>query len=834
MHPIRFSRIFLPATLIIAIAAAAYGQSPNGRQVMNFDNNWRFHLGHATDPHRDFEYSIANILAKTGDAGNTCIRMDFDDRSWQSVQLPHDWAVSLPFGQVSNEDVDAHGYHAVGALFPENSIGWYRKTFTLPHGDSGRRFVLRFDGIFRDSKVWINNCYLGGHFSGYGGAAYDITDFIHFGSDNTVVVRVDASQYEGWFYEGAGIYRHAWLESFPNVHAVELGGVFVHTTTTGDQAAVTIETRVVDEEIHAADATVSAYITDRDGNKIVQGPEQSLALAMGKDGLVTQSINVAHARLWSLDDPYLYRAVVLVRSVGGAVDSVKVRFGIRTITIDKDKGLFVNGQPVKVHGVCCHQDHAGVGSALPDYLQYYRIQLLKEMGANAYRTSHNPPTPELLDACDSLGMLVLDETRLLNSGPEYGGEFERLILRDRNHPSVFMWSIGNEEWMIQEWNIGKRIAQTQILRQEELDPTRTCTYAANVGNVWTGVNEVIPVRGFNYNLSGLDAYRAAHPDQPVIGTEVASTVSTRGIYEMDTVNAYVPDYDSVAPSWASTAEYWWRIAAARDWFMGGFAWTGFDYRGEPTPFSWPDINSHFGIMDMCGFPKTVYYYYQSWWTDKDVLHIAPNWNWKGMQGKPVPVWVNTNADNVELFLNGKSLGKKEMPRNGHLEWMVSYAPGRLEAVAYKRGRKLTAFVETTGEPYKIVVKPSKTSLAADGRDAVVCNISVVDRQGREVPNAQNLLHFSVTGAAKIIGVGNGNPSSHEPDKCADGEWQRHLFNGKCQVILQSDHDFNGWASYPPLSGIDDLSDISVNVTGNGLQDGQSSIHWGYLMGPAKN
>ncbi|HXB34430.1 MAG TPA: glycoside hydrolase family 2 TIM barrel-domain containing protein, partial [Puia sp.] len=562
---IHLPRFLLTTFIIIATVVTAYGQSSTGRELKNFDIDWKFHLGNATDPHRDFNYSIANILAKTGDAANTCIRIDFDDRSWQTVQLPHDWAVSLPFANVDNDDVGAHGYHAVGALFPENSIGWYRKTFTLAHSDSGRRFVLRFDGVFRDSKVWINNCYLGGHFSGYGSAAYDITDFIHFGSKNTVVVRVDASQYEGWFYEGAGIYRHAWLESFPNVHAAELGGVFVHTATSGDQTAVTVETRVVNQEIHPAEATVSAYVTDRDGNKVAQSPEQSLSLATGKDGLVTQSLNVAHARLWLLDDPYLYRAVVLVRS-GHTVDSVKVRFGIRTITVDKDKGLFVNGQPVKVHGVCCHQDHAGVGSALPDYLQYYRVGLLKEMGVNAYRTSHNPPTPELLDACDSLGMLVLDETRLLNSGLEYGGEFERLILRDRNHPSVFMWSIGNEEWMIQEWNLGKRIAQTQILRQQELDPTRTCTYAANVGNVWTGVNEVIPVRGFNYNLSGLDAYRAAHPDQPIMGTEVASTVSTRGIYEKDTVNAYVPDYDSVAPPWASTAEYWWRIAAARDWF----------------------------------------------------------------------------------------------------------------------------------------------------------------------------------------------------------------------------------------------------------------------------
>jgi len=806
-----FFRRFFCVAVISLFAVAGYGQSA-GREHRNFDADWQFHLGHASDPHRDFNYGIANILAKTGEAANTCIRMDFDDRGWETVQLPHDWAVTLPFSHVDNEDVDAHGYHAVGALFPENSIGWYRKTFSIGRADSGKRFVLRFDGIFRDSKVWINNCYLGGHFSGYGGAAYDITDFIHFNEKNVVVVRVDASEYEGWFYEGAGIYRHAWLDSYSKVHIAAEGGVFVHTTTSGDQSNVTIETRVVNQEIHADDAAVSAYITDRDGNRMAQSAAQSLPLATGKDGTVVQSLAVPRARLWSPDDPYLYRAVVLVREGGRTLDSMTVRFGIRTVSIDKDKGLFLNGQPVKVQGVCCHQDHAGVGSALPDYLQYYRIGLLKEMGVNGYRTSHNPPTPELLDACDSLGMLVLDEARLLNSGAEYGGEFERLILRDRNHPSVFMWSIGNEEWKIQESDMGKRIAQTQILRQQELDPTRTCTYAANIGNVYRGVNEVIPVRGFNYCLYGLDAYRAAHPDQPIIGTEQASTVSTRGIYEKDTVNAYVPDYDSVAPSWASTAEYWWRIAAARNWFMGGFAWTGFDYRGEPTPFSWPDINSHFGIMDMCGFPKTVYYYYQSWWTDKDVLHIAPHWNWKGREGQPIPVWVNTNADNVELFLNGKSLGRKDMPRNGHLEWMVNYAPGKLEAVAYKKGRRLSTVVETTEQPYKIVVHPTKSALLDDGEDAVVYNITVVDRQGREVPDAGNLLHFSVTGNAKIIGVGNGNPSSHEPDKYAGGGWQRYLFNGKCQVIVRSD-----------VRGAPVKADFTFTVTGEGLQEGMLTV-----------
>ncbi|HXD79072.1 MAG TPA: beta-galactosidase GalA [Puia sp.] len=796
-------RQFLPLILLF-IATAAQAQFATGRRHDNFDAGWKFHLGHATDPHRDFNYSIANILAKTGEAANTCIRADFDDRSWEDVRLPHDWAVSLPFVHVDNGDVDAHGYHAVGALFPENSIGWYRKQFTISPADSGRRFVLRFDGIFRDSKVWINNCYLGGHFSGYGSAAYDITDFLRFHGRNEIVVRVDASQYEGWFYEGAGIYRHAWLDSYPNVHIAEPGGVFVHTAMSGDRATVSIRTRVVDEEIRPSSATVIAYVTDREGNRLAQTPLNALSLETGKDGLVTASLDLPRPRLWSLEDPYLYRVVVLVRSDGGAVDSLKIKFGIRTIRIDKDSGLFVNGKPVKVHGVCCHQDHAGVGSALPDYLQYYRITLLKEMGANAYRTSHNPPTPELLDACDSLGMLVLDEARLLNSGPEYGGEFERLILRDRNHPSVFMWSIGNEEWVIQESDMGKRIAQTQILRQQELDPTRTCTYAANVGNEYKGVNEVIPVRGFNYNLGGLDAYRAAHPDQPIIGTEVASTVSTRGIYRMDTINAYVPDYDSVAPPWASTAEYWWRIAAPRKWFMGGFAWTGFDYRGEPTPFSWPDINSHFGIMDMCGFPKTVYYYYQSWWTDRDVLHIAPHWNWKGREGQSIPVWVNSNAEEVGLFLNGKSLGKKVMPRNGHLEWIVKYAPGRLEAVGYREGRKLTAVTETTGEPARIVIQPTRDALSSDDEDAVVFNITVVDKAGREVPDAADLLHFSVSANARIIGVGNGDPSSHEPDKCADGGWQRHLFNGKCQVIVRPDSD-------QPTAGM-----LDFRVTAEGL------------------
>jgi len=782
-----YRKAIILSWLCVLTILSVIGQQRSLRQHVSFDAGWKFHLGNATDPGRDFNYGINNIFSKTGWAPGTCIAPNYDDNTWESVQLPHDWAVKLPFQYVRNGDLDAHGYKPVGGLFPENSIGWYRKTFSLDRADSGKRYAIQFDGIYRDSKVWVNGYYIGSHFSGYTGVTFDITDFLRFDAKNTVVVRADATQDEGWFYEGAGIYRHAWLNSYSDLHIDEPGGLFVHTLQKGRDAEVTLETKLINKDIRPADASVYTVLTDRDGRLLASSKETPLKLAVNESGRVLQSITLRNATSWSLDNPYLYRAIAIVRSGGRVVDSVKVRFGVRTVRIDKDKGLFLNDQPVKIQGVCCHQDHGGLGSALPDYLQYYRIGLLKEMGVNSYRTSHNAPTAELLEACDSLGMLVMDETRLLNSGAEYEGQLRDLILRDRNHPSVFIWSVGNEEHGAQRTDIGKRITQNQVLLQQQLDPTRTSTYACNMGNVFQGVNEAIPVRGFNYNLRGIDPYRREHPDQPIMGTEMASTVSTRGIYVRDTVRAYVPDYDSVFPPWASTAETWWTLAAAREWYMGGFVWTGFDYRGEPTPYRWPNINSHFGIMDMCGFPKTVYYYYQSWWTDKDILHIAPHWNWKGREGKPILVWVNSNADNVELFLNGKSQGKKDMIKNGHLTWTVSYEPGVLEAVAYKKGRKIVSKVETSGEAWRLLLSPARGSLPADGEGATVVNVSVVDKEGREVPDAANKIRFQLDGDASIIGVGNGDPSSHEPDQCAEGDWSRSLFNGKAQVIIRVGH-----------------------------------------------
>lgn len=800
-------KYFFSVSLFLLTVSLCYGQS-TPRKQFSLDDDWKFHFGHAADPSKDFNYSVATIFSKSGGAARTAIDPKFDDNSWRKLDIPHDWAVELPFVNVKNFDVMAHGYKPVGGLFPETSIGWYRKHFMVSGKDSGQRFQIQFDGIFRNASIWLNGFYVGTNQSGYMGASYDVTDFVRYDNSNVLVVRVDATQYEGWFYEGAGIYRHVWLNQYDNLHIPD-GGVFAHADVQGKNATVNIETTVENRNLSSVGCMVYSYITDRDGKQIAQTKEQPLSLAVNGKSTIKQKIPVNNARLWSLEDPYLYRVVSVVKLKGKVVDVVKHRFGIRHLRFDANKGFFLNGKHVKILGTNNHQDHAGVGSAMPDYLHYYRIRLLKTMGSNAYRVSHNPPPPELLDACDSLGMLVMDETRLMNTSAEYSNQFERMILRDRNHPSIFMWSIGNEEGWIHTTSNGKRIAQTMIAKQKELDPGRVSTYAADLANVYNGVNEVIPVRSFNYRQFAVADYHRDHTNQPILGTEMGSTVTTRGQYEKDSLKGYLPDQDITAPWWASTAETWWKLAATNDYWMGGFIWTGFDYRGEPTPFHWPNINSHFGVMDMCGFQKNIYYYYQSWWSDKDVLHISPHWNWKGKEGQPIDVWVNSNADNVELFLNGKSLGKKDMPRNSHLQWTVSYESGKLEAVGYRSGKKLTAKVETTDKPATLVVQPSKTTMLADGRDAVVINISVIDRQNREVPDANDLIRFTIKGDGKIIGVGNGDPSSHDADKISDSVWQRRLFNGKCQVIV--------------LAG-KNKSQILFDAKADSLASGATSVH----------
>ena len=787
--------LFILICMSLWLAFPIYGQAT--REHILLDNHWKFTLGHATDPSKDLYYRVYNDFSKTLSKGINFSSIDYDDSSWQTVDLPHDWAVTLPFSEKGDW---SHGYKALGNAFPERSIGWYRKTFDLSKAEAGKRIELQFDGIFRDSRCWVNGIYVGQHLSGYTGVKYDITDLVHFGKPNVITVRVDATQNEGWFYEGAGIYRHVWLNSYSPVHSSP-DEVFIYTKSIGKQAEMHAEATVYNRDTSSQTFQVEWTVLNREKKVIATHQSANATFAPNEKLTVKSNFNIPNAQLWDTEHPYLYTLITKITANGKTTDLIHTRFGVRIFSYKPD-GFYLNNKKMKIKGVCVHQDHAGVGTALLDELQYYRVGLLKAMGANAYRTAHHPHSPVVLQACDSLGLLVMDETRLLNSGREYRQQFEDLIKRDRNHASVFMWCIGNEEEKIQSTETGERIARTLVSLQQHLDPSRVSTYGANVGNESEGVSAAIPVRGFNYNLYGLTDYEKEHPNQPIIGTEVASTVGTRGVYlpeieldkaggysghfVADTLRAYLIDQDKSYPSWASQAQQWYSTTANDSRFMGGFVWTGFDYRGEPTPFAWPNISSHFGVMDVCGFPKNVYYYYKAQWGEMPVLHIAPHWNLNQPQGTVVKVWVYGNTEEVELFLNGKSLGKQKTPTFGHLYWDVPYEKGTLKAVGTKNGKRVTTEVTTTENPFAIMLSPHKTKLKAGKQDAVVVNVSVVDKKGREVPDAQNLIQFELIGDATIAGVGNGDPSSHEKDTFAEGERvERKLFNGKCQVIIRS-------------------------------------------------
>jgi beta-galactosidase len=753
-----FRRRAVLALLPLALGLAARSAAAAGpRERLLADFGWRFHLGN--------EWGNAQNLAKAA-SGYGPASVDFSDASWRRVDLPHDWAVELPFERKA--DV-SHGFKPVGGGFPQNSVGWYRRTFDLPKRDAGRRIWLEFDGVFRDSTVFVNGWFVGRHESGYGSFRYDITDVANLGGKNVVAVRVDASEFEGWFYEGAGIYRHVWLvKTAPLAIAPDSAFVwsrFKNHVPVG-AAELSLQARVDNAGRKAAAATVTWTIVAPDGKTVAKAQRPATIPAAGSRD-VEQVARVSAPELWAPETPKLYRLLTSVASAGKVTDQVETEFGIRTVAFDPDKGFLLNGKPYAIKGTCNHQDHAGVGVALPDRLQYFRVAKLKEMGSNAYRTAHNPPTPELLAACDRLGMLVLDENRRLGSDSLHMSWLEQFVRRDRNHPSVVIWSLANEEWFVQGAAAGAQVATTMQDLIRRLDPSRPFTYPAPVGNEFAGINSVVEVRGWNYHIGkdNMDAYHQAHPRQPNLGTEQGSTVSTRGIYRNDPQRGYVSAYDDNAPSWANTAKQWWSFFDGRPWLSGGFVWTGFDYRGEPTPYSWPCISSHFGVLDTCGFPKDNFWNYQSWWTEQPVLHLLPHWNWPNREGQEMDVRALSNCDEVELFLNGKSLGRQAGRRASELTWKVAYRPGVLSAKGYRAGQVVAETkVETTEAPAAVRLIPDRTTLDADGADIAVVTVAVVDAQDRVVPVAANPIAFTLEGPGRIIGVGNGDPSSHEPDK----------------------------------------------------------------------
>ena len=779
-------RLLLLVLFLLPLLATA-------RERIRFDDGWEFAYGNAASPALDFgcgtEYF--NYLTKAASIHNEGPYSPKFDASkwparWKAVTLPHDWVVDLPFAREASH---SHGYKTVGFKYPETSVGWYRKTFTVPAEDQGKHFTIRFDGIFRNADVWVNGFWLGKEPSGYATQVYDITEYLDYGGENLVTVRADASLEEGWFYEGAGIYRHVWLEKTAPVHVAPFG-TFVHSGITGDEAVVTVETTVRNSSAVASAFSLRHTVLDADGKVVASVSVAAKPLEAKADAESVLSFPLVRPTLWDLDSPYLYTLRTEVVSEGVTVDTYDTPFGVRSIRFDADQGFFLNGRRVEIRGVNQHQDHAGVGSAIPDALQEFRLRELKRIGVNAVRTSHNPATPEMLDACDRLGILVLEENRLTGVNDEHVRLLSRMIERDRNHPSIILWSIGNEEWGTEWSDKGTRITASMREYCHRMDPTREVTVASSSG---PHILVTADVAGYNYILQHkIDALRAQYPARKAVGTEETTGCGSRGVYfddapagRMASLNRRNDTRDSTFNVIGRGLTYY----AERPWLGGLFWWTGFDYRGEPNPLTFPATGSEFGLLDYCGFPKDEAWYLKAWWTDEPVLHVFPHWNLQGHEGETVSVWVYGNCDEVELTVNGKRLGRKKMERGGYLSWDAVYRPGKVVATGYRKDRKVMAeTVETTEAASRTALEAERASLHADGRDVAVVTVRLEDRRGRFVPDACAWVDLTVDGPVRILGVGNGDPAWQEkerPDDPAARTFRVKTFNGLAQVLLQS-------------------------------------------------
>lgn len=754
--------------LLLAITTVANGWSQTKHPLntdtvssperLSLDFGWKFRLGDDLN----FEENLINAGVNKGPAGS-----NFNDDEWRSVNIPHDWAVELPFDR--NAD-GSHGYKPIGPGYHSNSIGWYRRSFTLSQADKGKRLSLQFDGVYRKCQVFLNGYKLIHHEGGYNGFCCDISNVANYNGKNVLAVRVDASEFEGWFYEGAGIYRHVWLlKTAPLAAAPD--GIFVYSSFPYNEpkgaATLHIKTELLNSQALPAGAKVNWKILSPSG-KFVSATTRQVAIGAWDTKEIKANVQVPSPALWSPESPKLYKLVTIVESLGKIVYRKETAFGIRTIKFDANQGLLLNGKRYEVRGTCDHQDHAGVGVAVPDALWDFRVRKLKEMGSNAIRTSHNEPAEELVEACDRLGMLVMDETRYFSSDPQSLANLEQQVCRDRNHPSVFLWSLANEEPLHQS-DQDQAITVTMRTVVHQLDPTRLCTAAVYdwpTGKLY-GISAGIDVQGFNYFDQGeTDIFHKNNPQKPSIGTEEGMAQYSRGIYQ--NTSTYLSAYDIQKPDCRHTAEASIKYYTARPWIAGMFFWTGFDYRGEEAPFGWPNVSSNFGIMDVCGFPKDVFYYLQSCWANKPMVHLLPHWNWRGKEGQNIDVWAYSNCKEVELFLNGRSLGKKTTPKNSHLQWTVKYEPGTLLAKGYTDGKMMTEEKEeTTGAPARIKLTADRTTIHADGKDLSIVTVAVTDENGRVVPDAANRIDFDLQGPGKIIGVGNGDAISHEPDVVLD-------------------------------------------------------------------
>lgn len=758
----------VPAAKAFAESPAAATAQPGERLLL--DSGWRFLRGDVVlrKPRGDAEtYASTKAGAAGGAAGRT-----FDDKAWRTVNLPHDFVVEGPYEADANT---AQGYRPKG-------VAWYRRTLHLDPSDRGKYLELQFDGIATNATIWFNGNVVAHVWSAYDSAYVDITPFARFGDNpNTIAVRVDSDPLQGWWYEGGGLYRHVWLAKRAPVHVIT-DGVYAHPRFENGAWRVPVEATLANIGETATPVEVHAALYNPDGRLVTKGRAAVTATPLDRQ-VARIPLTVATPRLWSVETPTVYTVRTTVLQAGVEIDRTTTRIGFRTQRFDADKGFFLNGKSVKIKGVCIHQDHAGLGVALPDAIIDYRLRRLKELGCNAIRSSHNAPTRELLDAADRLGFLVMDENRLFNPSPDYLSILQWMVRRDRNHPSVILWSVFNEE-PLQGQPEGYEMVRRMSHAVKALDDTRPVTAAMN-GGVFAPVNvsQAVDVVGFNYQIPLYDKYHAAHPDKPITSSEDTSAVMTRGEFKTDMDRHLLADDDSVARPWGATHRGAWKAIATRPFVAGAFVWTGFDYRGEPQPFEWPTASSSFGIMDLCGFPKSAFFIHQAQWVeDRPIVNLSPHWTWPGREHDLIPVMVMANTETVALYLNGKLIGEQPVDAYEMNHWQVPYSPGRLEAVGRTKGRIVArAAVETAGAPTALRLTPDRPTLTADGRDAVPITVEALDARGRHVPTVNLMVEFEISGG-EIIGVGNGDANSHESEKAP----RRSLYNGLAQVIVQSD------------------------------------------------
>jgi beta-galactosidase len=746
-------------------------------EKLSLDKGWRFNLGDIPFPViTGHEASYSN--AKAGKAWGAAAP-EYDDTGWRVLNLPHDWVVEGPFDPSANL---SQGYRPRG-------MAWYRRSFALPISDKGRAIEIQFDGVATHCTVWVNGIVAARNWCGYTSFQIDLTPFARYGGDvNTIAVQVDANAMEGWWYEGGGIYRHTWLVKRNPVHVIT-DGIYANPVQSSDgKWTLPVEATLTNSGHEPADVQVTSVLMDAAGREVARGSGKG-TINVFENNRVSFTIPVSSPHLWSVDDPKLYQVRTLVTRDDKKVDDVTTKCGFRTERFDAEKGFILNGQPLKIHGVCDHIGHAGVGVAVPDSIWDFRIRKLKEMGVNTIRCAHNPPSVEFLDACDRLGMMVMDENRNFNCTPEYIRQLQWMVRRDRSRPSVIIWSVFNEEPM-QGTEAGYEMVRRMSAAVKELDTTRPVT-AAMSGGILGGLNvsDAVDLVGFNYQQGNYDPYHQSHLDKPMTSSEDTSAFMTRGEWANDDSKNIRSSYDTECAGWGATHHDAWREIGKRSFVAGDFIWTGFDYRGEPTPFKWPSASSYFGCMDLCGFPKMAFYLHQSQWVlDRPIVTLVPHWNWASKEGKPIKVMALTNADSVELSLNGQVISERKVDPYKIVAWDVPYAPGKLVAVAKKDGREVArTSVETTGPVAGLKVIPDREAVAGDGWDALPVTIEAVDSEGRVVPTADTPVKFELVGPGKIIGLGNGDPTCHEPEK---GN-AHSLFNGYAQVILQTHPNGHG-------------------------------------------